>query len=802
MLLHNQWPIRPVGSQTAVGEFPVNVAVDPLGRFAAVLNDGYMAHGVRLVNLHSGAEIQRRPIHDTFAGIAFSPDGSTLACSGGSDGTVHLFAVDARGLGAEHAVVLADLKQGGVLGGVTFSPDGRSLLAAIVYGGGLICYDLDKGAVRWTTKLDPTLAGPGRLASTDEFAPNDVLDVPILFDQVDPFHVVWDRKRNRAYVSEWGRSNVGVVDLDTGALVSTWTCGLHPNELVLGRDGRLFVANGGQNTVTVIDTASGQAIETLSTAIRSKDLPGATPDSLALTADGKTLFVANGYTNNVAVFDVSEPTKSAPLGFIPTGWFPSAVRVAADGRSLLILSARGLNALPDAIGWKPRLHDIRTIYAGSLAILPLRKKDGFARDLAGWTKTAESLFPAPVVPPARPSAIPLTLGGASPLKYVLYIIKENRTYDQVLGDMKEGNGDASLCLFPERVTPNAHAISRQFVLLDNVYANAEVSASGHEWSMAGYSSEFVEKTWPVYYGHKDGNEPYPAEGHFKAAVPALGYLWDQAKAAGVTYRSYGEFTVSSPDTSKAVTANLPALQGHFDPHYIGWNLKYRDVARADRFIAELHRYEREGGMPQLQILRLPQDHTNAGMGGGLTPAAMVADNDLGLGRIVEAVSHSKFWPQTAIFVIEDDAQNGPDHVDAHRTVALVASPYGRAGLVDSTPYTTCSLLRTIELILGIPPLSQFDAAAAPMLTSFSGPLNLAPYVALPETVDMNAINPKATKVAKLSAHFDFSKEDLVDDRLFTRAIWKAVRGEYAEPPAPVHAAFVRPMPVSDDDDDD
>ena len=382
------------------------------------------------------------------------------------------------------------------------------------------------------------------------------------------------------------------------------------------------------------------------------------------------------------------------------------------------------------------------LYRGSLGIVAIPRGGEFARALGGWTAVAQRCRPAPRVQASPGDPIPARPGGATPIRYVVYVIKENRTYDQVFGDLPQGNGDPSICLFPERVTPNIHAIARQFVLLDNFYANAEVSAGGHEWSMAGYSSEFVEKSWPVNYGREKAGThvPYPGEGHYAAAVPALGYLWDRARAAGVTYRSYGEFTVNPGKPGGPVETNMPALKGHVDPAYRGWDLKYHDRDRAGEFIAELRRYEAAGDMPRLQIVRLPQDHTAGAKLGDGRPVAMVADNDLAVGRVVEALSRSRFWARTAVFIVEDDAQSGPDHVDAHRTEALVAGPFVRRGAVDSTPYTTCSMLRTIELILGLEPMSQFDAEAAPMRASFQPEPDLSPFSALAAGVDIEARN--------------------------------------------------------------
>ncbi len=395
--------------------------------------------------------------------------------------------------------------------------------------------------------------------------------------------------------------------------------------------------------------------------------------------------------------------------------------------------------------------------------------------------------------------IPRTVGEAGPIKYVFYIVKENRTYDQVLGDMKEGNGDPSLCLFPEAITPNHHALAREFVLLDNFYVEAEVSADGHEWSMGAYATDFVEKMWPLGYGH-DKKFPYPSEGAFPIATPAGGYLWDRAKEAGVSYRSYGEWVRNGKTAADPGTVLAPALVDHFDPMFRSFDMDYPDIQRAERFISELRRFEAEGEMPRLQIVRLPNDHTSGASPGKPTPVAHVADNDLSVGRVIEAISQSKFWPQSAIFIIEDDAQNGPDHVDAHRTIAYVISPYVKRRSVDSTLYSTSSMLRTMELILGLKPMSQFDAAAMPMFACFQATPDLSPYTARPVAVDLHATNPKTAWGADLSATMNFAKEDAVDDLLLNEMIWRSVRGAQSPMPAPHRAAFVFLKGGGEDDD--
>ncbi len=383
-------------------------------------------------------------------------------------------------------------------------------------------------------------------------------------------------------------------------------------------------------------------------------------------------------------------------------------------------------------------------------------------------------------------------------------MKENRTYDQVFGDIPEGNGDKDLCIFPESVTPNHHALAREFVLLDNFYVDSEVSADGHEWSMAAYATDFVEKTWRLNY--RSGNEDvikYPSEGRFAMAYPSSGYIWDRCNAAGVSYRSYGEFVHNEGrQEGQPAYTKVKNLEGCYDPLYRGWDLDYPDRKRADRFIEELQGYEKTGDLPRFIVLRLPNDHTAGLKAGKPSPTAMVADNDLALGRIVEAISRGKFWKETVIFVVEDDAQNGPDHVDAHRTVALAISPYAKRHYVDASFYSTSSMLRTMELILGLEPMTQFDAAALPMYASFWAAPDFTPYKHRPAQVDVTEKNPLSGWGADASQKLDFSVADAADDLKLNEIVWKSVRGIDSPMPAPVRACFVFPRQTSAADDDD
>jgi hypothetical protein len=533
-----------------------------------------------------------------------------------------------------------------------------------------------------------------------------------------------------------------------------WTC------LVDERRKRLYVSLWAQAAVAVIDTAEWKLLARI--AVEDH------PNEMVMSPDGTRLFVANG--KGV----ISDSNRNGPR----PGYDPDA-------------------PTPDYIGG---------LFDGTVSLIDLPDADDFERRMRSWTARAfacrppraETVFSADEL---EGHPIPVLEGTTSPITHVLYVIKENRTYDQVLGDMPEGRGDPTLCLFPENVTPNHHALAREFVLLDNFYVESEVSADGHEWTMGAYATDFVERHWPLSHGHNKRKKfTYPSEGHFEIARPAGGYLWDRAIAAGVSFRSYGEWVANGPTPDAPGTPKAKALEGLIDPLYQSFDQEYSDLKRADRFIAELSRFEALGEMPRLQVVRLPNDHTSGTTPGSLTPTAFVAENDLALGRVVEAVSRSKFWPTTAIFVVEDDAQNGSDHIDAHRTVALVISPWAQHGTVDSSLYSTSSMLRTIELILGLEPMSQFDAAALPMVRSFAKRAEASAYRCRPATVPLDARNAATAWGAAASLVVDFSKEDAADDLLLNEIVWRSVRGAAAPMPPPRRAAFVFAEEEEADDD--
>lgn len=823
MLLPNQWSLRPAGKTVELGDFPVNIALSPDGKFAAVLHCGYGRHEVVVVELAGETIADRARLGEAFYGIAFSRDGKQLFCSGASGEVVYRFDFKRGKLSGRRSLRLHEARQMCVPAGLAIDGDKKNLFVADVWSSRVSRLSLQDNSVVdiiLTSNAPPIQMVEAKAKEGfDESAAKKRARAALLAAESDlngafPYACVLDERRGCLYVSLWGQAAVAAVDLKLGKVTACWPVGEHPCEMALSKNGRtLFVANANDNTVSVLDTGTGRASETLWATLFPNSPRGATPNSLTLSPDEKTLFVANANINAIAVFDVSEIGHSRSLGFIPSGWYPTSVRVTPDGRRLLITNGKGNTAFANPKGPEPipghkdeagNSQYIAGMFKGTLSIVELPPQPRFAEQMAAWTADVLKCTPlradsSVVLTRPEGNPIPGRVGESSPITHCIYIIKENRTYDQVFGDVKEGNGDPALCLFPERVTPNLHRLARQFVLLDNFYADAEVSAGGHEWSMGAYASDFVEKTWRLNYGHPKSKFPYPSEGVFKIAAPASGYIWDRAKDAGVSYRSYGEFVQNSPKAGQPATTKLKALQDHFDPWFRSFDLSYPDSKRAERFISELKRLESEGDMPRLQIVRLPNDHTHGVTRNALTPTAQVADNDAALGQIVEAVSRSKFWTNTAIFVIEDDAQNGPDHVDAHRTEALVISPYTRHGAVDSTLYSTTSMLRTIELILGLQPMTQFDAAAAPMFNSFQPQADPTSYTALAANVSLTDLNTAQAWGA--DEKFNFTKEDANDDFKFNEVIWRSVRGSDSPMPAPVHAGFVWCRANTKDDDD-
>lgn len=587
--------------------------------------------------------------------------------------------------------------------------------------------------------------------------------------------------------------------------------GLHPSGIVVSPDGKsVFVANAGSDTVSIIDVDQEKVVETIACRPESRLPYGSGTNALAVSADGSTLYAANGTNNCIAVIRLAngQSPNSRILGFIPTGWYPGGIVLAGD--RLCVANIKGHGSLSYQ---KPGEKEQRPVekgrnshdHLGTVSLIPMPDEV----KLAGYTKTvnennrlAYSL--AGLEQPradAKPIVIPDRHGEPSVIEHVIYVIKENRTYDQVFGDMKEGNGDPSLVLFGEDVTPNHHAIARQFTLFDNFYCSGVLSADGHQWCNEAYVTDYLERAFGKFV------RSYPYEGSDPLASAPSGFLWDNALARKKTFSNYGEYVKSKYNRTGVtwadmyaeykkkkktirleVTPNIESLKPYTRAGYPGFVLTTPDVYRAAIFLKDLKDFETKGTLPNLVYVFLPCDHTSGTRPGSPTPAAMVADNDLALGQIVEAVSKSKFWPKTAIFVVEDDPQNGFDHVDSHRTVALVVSPYTKRKHVDSSCYNQTGMVKTMELILGLPPMNQLDLNATPMVNCFQATPDLTPYTCVPNRIPLDQMNPplkdlkgKALEMAQRSMKLDLSEADLEEEDNFNRILWHAVHGDKPYP---------------------
>ncbi len=605
------------------------------------------------------------------------------------------------------------------------------------------------------------------------------------------------KDKKNLYISSWGGNKLQVYNIVQNKIIKEIQVGSHPNEICISRNGiLLFVANANDNSVSVIDTKTNEVIETLNAALFPGAPSGSTSNGLALSEDDKTLYIANADNNCLAVFDVSSTPKSKSLGFIPVGWYPTNVKVVAN--NIYVTNGKGLSSYANPFGPNPsqkeqvvlrhegdstrpaKVQYIAGLFHGTLSIIPqpsteqlsiyseaVYKNTPYSKDIELLTEGEEG------------NPVPLKVGDPSPIKHVFYVIKENRTYDQVLGDVEGGNGDTSLVLFGERITPNQHKLVKDFVLLDNFYVDAEVSADGHNWTMGAYANDYLEKTWPSSYGGRGGT--YGGEGERAIANNRDGFIWDHCARNNVSFRTYGEFVSKGKATIKV-------LEGHVAP-YTAYDLKVQDTTRFYQWRKDFDSLVNIQQLPQLTTLRFGNDHTEGMRAGRPTPFAHAADNDLAVGMFIDHISKSPVWKESVIFIIEDDAQNGPDHVDAHRSTAYVIGPYVKRNYVDHTMYSTSGMLRTIELILGMPPMTQYDAAATPMWRCFTPIPDFSTYDHLPANVNLTDRNPSNNNLAIWSEKFDWSKEDAVPDLVFNEILWQGIKGKPA--PRPVRAAFLK-----------
>jgi len=778
-LLANGWRLSPAGRHLVVGSLPLNVVLSPDGRYAVINNNGVNRPSFTVIDIASWTVKGTTQVDAAWLGLVFSPDGTRLYSSGAAQNNVQEYTFADGVITRARTFALPAVAGESFAGGLTISPDGRTLFVTRLFAMTLSTVDIASGAITKTVQL----------AS-------------------EPYTVVASADGRYVYVSLWGGAAVDMFFADSLLLVTEMYTSEHPNAMALSADGRrLFVACGSSASVWVFDTFSFAAIEQISTSLYPDAPLTSTPDSVAVSPDGRTLLVANADLNAVVVIDVSNSARSFVNGFIPSGWYPTGALFTRDGRNIIVLDGKGLRpaANPNSGGMETRL-----LGAASLVPTPDRTT------LADYTRKVYSMTPysdagrlvAVGVPIGSP--IPQMVGGVSPIKHVFYVIRENRTYDQVLGDLTTGNGDSRLTLFGRDVTPNAHQLAQSFVLFDNFYVDADVSYNGHTFSTAAYSTDFVEKIWQTVMAGRGGLVLGEGGGFMRnpfgnISAPALGYIWDYARRANVGVRSYGEFVqhLSRNASGDVIAAEaVPGLRGLVAPSYAGWDLDITDAKRIDNWLVEFRQFEANGNLPALSIIRLPNDHTAGTRVGSPTPRAMVADNDLALGRLVETVSNSVYWRDSVILVVEDDAQSGPDHVDSHRSVLLAAGPFVKRGYVDHTFYTTSGVLRTIELILGLAPMSQYDAAATSLYNAFTGTPNSTAFRHLDPTVSLTEHNLPTSYGAAQSLAMDFSTEDRAPEALLNEILWRSIRGATAPMPPPRRSFFSRPSSATAADDDE
>ena len=803
-LLPSGWHITPVGQQVQTTDLPLNIIPLKDNRHALVATSGFNSHKLSLIDFVDGKVVASDVTRQTWFGLALNKAEDHVWWSGGGSGELHSFDLKNRQFARTSKPETPRIRRDPSAprpsteerpkqqfkSGILLDESRNTLYSLEINAGGISAIDL-------TSRLTREAAG-------------EPLDSRSAVIGGKPYDIAMG-KNGLLYISDWAGRQLLVVDAKELKTVAKIPVGEHPNQIAMHpEDNRLFVACASSNGVWVVDTKRGVVTEVISTSLFPNAPEGSTPDALVVSPNGETLYVANADNNCIAVIDIEEQSKSAITGFVPTGWYPTAVNTTPDGKNLLVGVGKGNQPMANPIIDNPPTTDgetesrrgipytfIGATLSGSLTLVPIPDETQLKEYTAMvYRNCPYSDAQLTTAPHPEATAIPTTVGAPSPIKYVIYIIKENRTYDQVFGDLaagpnKKGNGDPALCMFPRKVTPNHHKLAEEFVLLDNLYCNGQVSRDGHPWSTMAYHTDYIARDWHLTYSARSGVED-DDEGNLSNAPS--GYLWDACARAGVTYRNYGEYgkRVSDGEGGFKMEGRVPGLVGHMCPNYgvsKTQDAKVRDTDNAAAFIEEYDALSKESQMPRFIMMSLGEDHTTGTRPRGFTPQACVASNDLALGQIVEHVSKGPHWKETAIFVIEDDAQNGPDHIDAHRTVGLVISPYTKRQVVDSSQYSTVSMIRTMELILGLPPLSQYDAAARPMFNSFTNKADLTPYTLTSAEIDLNAVNDKFAYGAMRSMEMDFTEYDRIDDFELNEILWRSIMGKDAPLPPAVRRAI-------------
>lgn len=763
------WRVTPAGTQTRLGPGTLDLAMSPRGNLLLAVNAGYLRHSLMAIDPTTGRVLQtireqgghnQGPwqyeaghSHGYYVGVAFAPNGRRAWASSGSGDALHTFRITGTSVDEVRRVrVSSNLGNDHVYpAGIAVGPHAGRLYVAGNLSDSLVAVD------------------PVARRVVGEVAVGHM-----------PYGVALDASATKAFVTNWGGSTVSVVELASMTVVRTVEVGTHPSAITANpARHEIYVANSDGDSVSVLNDGTGRVVRTIDLGPFAGAPVGASPNALRVSPDGDTLYVANAGDDDIAVVDLAH--GDAVAGLIPTAWYPDGVALDPSGDTLFVTNMKGLGVGPSPEGtyWP-------TLMRGTLSRIAVPN----AGQLAAYTAQvrANNRFDAPPAVPEG-SVLPAHPGDPTPIEHVIYVMKENRTYDQILGDLEVGNGDPSLAIFGEDVTPNHHELARRFVTFDNFYADAEVSADGWSWTTGAYANTYNQKNWPLdynYYGrpYDFGGFGDPETAALPGEDPGRGFLWDQLARAGIDYRNFGFFVDNPVD----LQPSIPGLIGHTDLKYPGWDMLTMDQVRIERWLQVFGRYQQQRQMPTMQFVYLPSDHTYGTTPDARKPAAYVADNDLALGRLVDAVSHSEFWSSTAIFVVEDDAQDGPDHVDGHRSLAYIISPYTQKGTVDSTFYSSVSVLRTMELLLGVPPMSQFDALATPMADAFTTVPNLRPYDELMPGQSLTAVNGANAPMAAESLAIDFSSADRIPMALMNEIVWRSVMGRHSPMPRIVHAS--------------
>lgn len=777
--LVNGWKLSPVGKSFPLGDLPLNLAVSKSSKYMAVTNNGQGIQSIQLIDLKTEKIIDSVSIGKSWYGLKFSADEKYLYASGGHDNWIIQYEIKNNKLVLADRIVLGKpwpTKIGPA--GIEIDEQHQKMYVVTRENSSLYIIDLKTKQIEKQLGLD-----------------------------AEGYDCKINNSTKELYVSCWGCDKVLILDMEKNVWKAPISVGDNPNEMILSPDEKLlYVCNSNDNSVSIIDLKSKHVIETLDAALFPNSPSGSTTNSVALDFKNKRLYIANANNNCIAVFDVTNPGKSMSKGFIPVGWYPTSVRLI-NGK-LWVANGKGFTPKANPFGPSPlrkreevihhggitkqgsEVQYIGSLFTGTMSVIPVPSQtllDQYSK--AVYRNTPYSISKTEIADTKAPGyPIPVKLGQASPIKYVFYIIKENRTYDQVLADVKGGNGDTSLLLFGKNITPNQHAIAESFVLLDNFYVDAEVSADGHNWSMGAYATDYLEKTWPTSYGGRGGT--YGGEGEREIANNKNGFIWDNCKRHGLSYRTYGEFV--SDDK-----ASIKSLINNYCANFPGYDLAIRDTTRFNRWKNDFDSLLKQNKVPNFNTVRFGNDHTEGIRLGRPTPFAHVADNDLAVGMFIEHLSKSPIWNETAVFILEDDAQNGADHVDAHRSPAYVAGGFVKRNFVDHTPYTTSSILRTMELILGMSPMTQYDAAATPMWRCFDSIPKAFIFNPLIPNIDFNQRNTVINEWQKKSELFNFAVEDSNNDIEFNRVLWHGIKGNKPFP-GPRRAAFIKAEKEDDD----